>query len=73
MSGFGVLWRIKTHRSVRTMRSVPTAAGPGRATWPRVQETARLMAEEARLEARRAQHERRRAVQRMLGETGGRQ
>jgi hypothetical protein len=73
MSGFGALWRIKTHRSVRTMRSAPTATGPGRATWPRVPETALLMAEKARLEARRAQHERRRAVQRMLGETGGRQ
>lgn len=69
MSGFGGLWRIKTRRSIRTVRSVPTATGRRGATWPAVQETAQLMAERVRLEARRAQHERRRAAQRLLDET----
>ena len=62
MNGFGALWRLKTHRSIRTVRSVPTATGSGRETWPRVQETAALMAEKVRLEDRRAQHARRRAA-----------
>ena len=68
MSGFGALWRIRTRRSIRTARSVPTATGRGRGTWPGVQETAQLMAEEVQLEARRAQHERRLAVRRLLDE-----
>lgn len=69
MSGFGALWRIKTRRGIRTMRSVPTATGRGREAWPRVEETAQLMAEKVRLEARRAQHERRRVIQHLVDET----
>ena len=59
MSGFGALWRIRTRRHIRTMRSIHTITGPGRDTWPRVQETERQSREEARLQTRRRVHERR--------------
>ena len=59
MNGFGTLWRIRTRRHIRTMRSIQTVIGPGRDMWPRVQETERQSREEARLQARRRVHERR--------------
>ena len=71
MNGFGALWRLKTHRSIRTMRSVPTATGSGREVWRRVQETVDVMAEGERRKVRRAQHERRRAAE--IRPRGGRQ
>jgi len=61
MSGFGTLWRIRTRKHIRTVRSIPTSTGPGRAAWPRFQETELRMLEEERLKARRAEHEKRRA------------
>jgi hypothetical protein len=62
-NGFGALWRIPTHRHVRTMRSVPTNTGPGHALWPRLQETERQRLELKRLRARRWVHEQRRFVE----------
>lgn len=61
MSGFGILWRIRTRKHIRTMHSVPASTGPGRARWPRVQEGERIAREMARLRARRRLHERRTA------------
>jgi hypothetical protein len=61
MSGFGALWRIRTHRHIRTMRSSPTSTGPDRDLWPRLQETERQRREAKRLQERRRLHERRRA------------
>ena len=61
MNGFGTLWRIRTHKHIRTRRSSPTSTGPGLALWPRLQETECLRLEGVRLEARRQLHERRRA------------
>ncbi len=60
MSGFGALWRIRTRKHIRTMRSIPTSTGPVRAAWPRHQEAELRMLEEERLKARRAEHEKRR-------------
>jgi hypothetical protein len=71
MNGFGALWRLKTRRSICTMRSVPTATGNGRAVWHRVQETVDVMAEGERLKVRRAQHERRRVIHHLLKSTAG--
>jgi hypothetical protein len=59
MSGFGALWRIRTRKHIRTMRSIPISIGPARAAWPRLQETELLTLEEERLQARRRLHERR--------------
>ncbi|MGA9351841.1 MAG: hypothetical protein WBW48_23980 [Anaerolineae bacterium] len=61
MNGFGALWRIRTHKHIRTKRSIPTNTGPARAAWPRLQETESLTLEEERLKARRAEHEKRQA------------
>jgi hypothetical protein len=58
-NGFGAVWRIRTHRHVRTMRSVFTCAGTARAAWPRLQETERVKLETDRLRERRRQHSRR--------------
>jgi hypothetical protein len=66
MNGFGALWRIRTRKHVRTSNSVPISTGPGRAAWPRLQETELLMMEEERLKARWALHERRRACEASL-------
>jgi len=60
MSGFGTLWRIRTRKHIRTRRSIPSSTGPGRATWPRQQETELLVLEEERLTARQQLHEQRR-------------
>jgi hypothetical protein len=62
-NGFGALWRIPTHRHVRTMRSVLTNTGPGLALWPRLQETERQRFELKRLQARRWVHEQRRSIE----------
>ena len=61
MDGFGTLWRIRTRKHIRTMRSIPTITGPGRDIWPRVQETERQSREAERLQTRRWLHERRQA------------
>ena len=61
MSGFGALWRIRTRKHIRTLRSIPTSTGPARADWPKHQETELRMLEEERLKARQAEHENRRA------------
>jgi len=42
----------KTHAQLRTMRSLRISTGPGRATWPRLQETERLQGQ-PRLNLRR--------------------
>lgn len=42
----------KTHAQLRTMRSLRTNTGPGRASWPRLQETERLQGQ-PRLNVRR--------------------
>jgi hypothetical protein len=65
MSGFGALWRIRTRKHIRTVRSIPTSSGPGGAVH-RDQETARLALEEERLGERRTLHKQRRAIQRLL-------
>jgi len=65
MSGFGALWRVRTRKHIRTMRSIPTSTGPSGAIC-RGQETACLRVEEEQLEERRALHEQRRAIQRLL-------
>ncbi|MBI4758052.1 MAG: hypothetical protein HY783_03485 [Chloroflexi bacterium] len=58
--GFGALWRIRTRKHIRTMRSIFTSTGPSQALWPRLQETERQKREANRLQARRRLHERRR-------------
>lgn len=64
--GFGVLWRVRTRKHIRTVRSIPTSTGRRGETVDRDQETARLRVEEEQLEERRALHEQRRAIQRQL-------
>ncbi|HBY99590.1 MAG: hypothetical protein M5U01_33010 [Ardenticatenaceae bacterium] len=59
MSGFGALWRIRTRKHIRTMRSVPASTGPGRAHWPRLQEAEQSAREAARLRARQRLHQQR--------------
>lgn len=54
MSGYDTLWCIRTHKHIRTMRSIPTHTGPGRDNWPKVQETERLRLEQRRLRNRQA-------------------
>jgi hypothetical protein len=61
-NGFGALWRIPTHRHVRTMRSIFTNTGPSHALWPRLQETERHRFELKRLQVRQQLHEQRRFV-----------
>lgn len=34
--------RIRTHRHIRSMRSLLTSTGPGRARWPRLRETEQI-------------------------------
>jgi len=63
MSGFGALWRIKTSKHTRTMRSLSARAGTRFIRWSRLRETERLWNEWARLVARRRLHERRKAGQ----------
>ena len=53
MSDFGTLWRIRTREHIRTRRSIPTSTRPGRALWPRLQETEKLKMESERLKVRR--------------------
>lgn len=53
MRSFGALWRICTHKHIRTMRSTASSTGPRRAAWPRLQETERIRQEATRLQARR--------------------
>jgi hypothetical protein len=65
--GFGALWRIRTRKHIRSIRSIPTRAGPAETAYGE-QETARLKVEEERLEAWRAEHEKRRAIQRLLND-----
>jgi len=67
MSGFGNLWRIRTRKHIRTVRSIPTSTGPSGTVY-RDQETAHRGVEEERLKVRRAEHEKRRAIQRLLNE-----
>lgn len=66
MSGFGALWRIRTRKHIRTVRSIPTSSGRRGETAARDQETERLALEEERLKGRRALHGQRRAIQRLL-------
>lgn len=61
MNGFGAFWRIRTRNHIRTRRSIPISTGPGRAAWPRLQETELLTLKEERLEARQWLHKWRRA------------
>jgi len=65
MSGLGALWRIRTRKHIRTMRSIRTSTGPSGSVY-KDQETARLGVEEERLKARQDEHEKRRAIQRLL-------
>jgi hypothetical protein len=58
VSALGTLWRIRTRRHIRTMRSILSSAGPDRFRWPRVRETERLGREIKRWQARRQLHER---------------
>ena len=67
MSGFGTLWRIRTRKHIRTVRSIPTSTGSSGSVY-RDQETARLRVEEERLKARQDEHEKRRAIQRLLND-----
>jgi len=60
MSGFGALWRTRTRKHIRTMRSIPTSTGPGRDLWPGLQETEQQSREAERLQARQRLHEQRR-------------
>ncbi len=60
MSGFGDLWRVRTRKHIRTMRSIFSSTGPDRATWPRLQETEAIRLEEKRLKARWQLHKQRR-------------
>ena len=62
MGGFGALWRIRTRKHIRTVRSTPTSTGSSH----RERETALLRVEEERLQDRRRLHEHRRAIQRLL-------
>jgi hypothetical protein len=55
MANSGVLWRIKTHRNIRTLLSLPTNTGPRRLVvespgggWSRLQETDHLIVEKKR-------------------------
>ncbi|MDO9065993.1 MAG: hypothetical protein Q7U96_02795 [Chloroflexota bacterium] len=66
-SGFGALWRVRTRKHVRTVRSILTSTGPGGTVY-RDEETARLRVEEERLEAWQAEHEKRRAIQWLLND-----
>ena len=62
MNGFGTLWRTRTHKNIHTLRSLRTHTGPGRASWPRCQETEQLTIEAKRLAARQRWHDQRRAL-----------
>jgi hypothetical protein len=66
MSGFGALWRIRTRKHIRTVRSIPTSTGRRGETVDRDQETACLRVEEEMLKVRQAEHEDRRAIQQLL-------
>jgi hypothetical protein len=66
MSSFGTLWRIRTRKHIRTRRSISSSTEPGRAAWPRLQETELLMMEERRLQARQGLHKQRRACEASL-------
>jgi len=66
MSGFGTLWRIRTRKHIRTVRSIPTSTGRRGETVDRDQETAHLRVEEEQLKERCALQKQRRAIQRLL-------
>ncbi len=66
MSGFGTLWRIRTRKHIRSMRSIPTNLGPDRALWLRPQEIERQRRKEKRQQARQRLHEQRRACKASL-------
>ena len=40
----------RTHRHMRTIRSIPASTGPGRARWPRLRETEQIQDELRRLQ-----------------------
>jgi hypothetical protein len=56
MNGFGDLWRIRTHKHIRTTRSLRTQTGSARALWPRLQESERQRVEMEHLRKRRRLH-----------------
>jgi hypothetical protein len=62
MNGFGDLWRIRTRKHIRTMRSLRTQTGSARALWPRLQESERQKVEMERLRKRRRLHAQRWAL-----------
>jgi predicted RNA-binding protein YlxR (DUF448 family) len=62
MSGFSNLWRIRTHKHIRTIRSISSKTGPGRGLWLRLQETEQQREDLKRLRARQRLHEKRRGV-----------
>jgi hypothetical protein len=64
MSSNDTLWCIRTHKHIRTMRSVATHTGPSRDNWPKVQETERLRLEQRRLRNCQALCRQKQAVQR---------
>jgi hypothetical protein len=66
MNGFGTLWRIRTRKHIRTRHSIPSSTGPGRAAWPRLQETELLMLEKERLAACQRLHAQRQACEASL-------
>jgi len=65
MGGFGALWRIRTRKHIRTVRSIPTSTGPSGSAY-RDRETVLLKVEEERLKEHRLLHGGRRAIQRLL-------
>jgi hypothetical protein len=62
MNGFGGLWRIRTRKHIRTMRSLRVHTGSGRALWPKLQESERQKSEMKRLQKRRQLHAQRWAL-----------
>ena len=62
MSGFGALWRTRTRKHIRTVRSIRTSTGRRGNIVYRDQETERSALEEERLKKRRALHEQQRAI-----------
>jgi hypothetical protein len=62
INGFGSLWRVRTRKHIRTMRSLRTQTGSARALWPRLQESERQKVEMERLRKRRHLHAQRWAL-----------
>ena len=66
MGGFGALWRVRTRKHIRTVRSIRTSTGRRGEAVDREREEERLVLEKERLRERRALHEQRQSIQRLL-------